>query len=312
MAQQKNDTCDIVIVGGGPAGMTAAIYSARQALCTMVISPDLGGRGAWAWRVENYTGFQAISGLELMRKFEEHMKQFNVRYVPDAVTQVKPVDHEYLVQTGGGQEVRAGAVIVASGRKNRRLDVPGADKLEGRGVAYCATCDAPLFRGEDVAVVGGGNAALYAALQLASLARHVVIISNTKLTGEKTTIQRLRSMPNVEIREGYEPTAIEGKDFVTGIDIRSLKDNQITRIPVAGVFVEIGTEPNSAFIGDLVKVDQQGQIVVDCTGQTSRPGIFAAGDVTETPEKQIIISAGEGARAALTAYRYLQSRRPLG
>lgn len=309
MARQKKETCDIVIIGGGPAGMTAAIYSARQALCTMVISPDLGGRGAWAWRVENYTGYQHISGLELMRKFEEHMLQFDVRYIPDKACHVEPADQDYLVRTEGGRVIRAGAIIVATGRRNRTLDVPGAERLEGRGVAYCATCDAPLFKGEDVAVVGGGNAAVYAALQLSDLARRVVVISNTKLAGESTTIERLKGLPNVEIREGYEPTAIRGREFVTSIDIRPISDHQTTEIPVAGVFVEIGTEPNTAFIKDLVKVDQQGQIKVDCLGRTSRPGIFAAGDVTEIPEKQIIISAGEGARAALTAYRYLQGRR---
>lgn len=309
MAKQGPEVCDVIIIGGGPAGMTAAIYSARQALCTLVISPDLGGRGAQAWRVENYTGYQQISGLELMRKFEEHMKQFDVRHVPDEVVDVEPLDHDYLVRTKGAKEFRGRAIIVASGRKSRTLEVPGADRLEGRGITYCATCDAPLFKNEDVAVVGGGNAAIYAALQLSDLARKVYVISRTPLAGERTAIKRLRSTPNVEIKEGYEPAEVKGRDFVSAIAIRPTSDRQVAEIPVQGVFVEIGTEPSSEFIRDLVKVDQTGQIVVDCLGRTSRPGIFAAGDVTHTPEKQIIISAGEGARAALSAYRYLASRR---
>lgn len=312
MAERREGVCDIVIVGGGPAGMTAAIYSARQALCTLVISPDLGGRGAWAWRIENYTGYQQISGLELMRKFEEHMKQFDVQYLPDEVVGIQPVDADYLVRTREGEEIRAGTVVVASGRRSRPLKVPGAERLVGHGVAHCATCDAPLFRGEDVAVVGGGNAAVYAGLQLADLARKVTVISKTPLTADRIPAERLRARPNVEIKEGCVPTEIKGEQVVSGIVVKPVGDRRVVEIPVSGVFVEIGTDPSSEFVKDLVEIDRYGQIKVDCLGRTSRPGIFAAGDVTETPEKQIIISAGEGARAALTAYRYLQGRRPLG
>lgn len=308
MTQGGQSSCLVIIIGGGPAGMTAAIYSARQAMCTLVIAPDLGGQGAQAWCVENYTGYQQISGLELMRKFEEHMHQFDVSYEPDSVVRVRPVDDDYIVQTAGGKEIKGSAIIVASGRVPRPLDVPGVARLEGRGVAYCATCDAPLFRGEDVAVIGGGNSAIQAALQLSDLARRVVLVSNFPLTGERVMMERLAAAPNVERKDCFDTIEIKGEESVSGIAIRHIGNHQITEIPVKGVFIEVGSMPNSGFIKDLVETDQTGQIVVDKMGQTSRLGIFAAGDVTDTPEKQIVISAGEGARAALSAYRYLLGR----
>jgi alkyl hydroperoxide reductase subunit F len=274
-----------------------------------VISPDLGGRGAWAWRVENYTGYQAISGIELMRKFEDHMRQFDVRHWPDEVSRVEPFDSGFTIYTSDGRDINTKAVLIASGRKSKELQVPGADHLRGHGIAYCATCDAPLFRDEDVAVIGGGNAAIYSAMQLADLAHKVYLISNTSLTAERAPTERLRKRPNVEIKEACETLQIKGEDMVTGIEIRPVSDHRVVDLPVAGVFVEIGTEPNAGYIKNLVDLDAQGQVIVDCLGRTSRPGVFAAGDVTNTPEKQIIISAGEGARAALTAYRYLSAMR---
>lgn len=298
---------DVIIIGGGPAGMTASIYAARKVLSQVLISPDIGGQAAWASEVENYLGYSIISGFELAEKFEDHVKKFGVERLDDKViTLRKHGGRTFVVKTQGGREFESRSVIVASGRSARNLGVPGEEAFKGRGVTYCATCDAPLFAGEDVAVVGGGNAGLDAALQLTKIARNVYLIeSDTHVSGDKKFQQKVLGAKNVSILMGTEVTAISGNRMVKGVHLRNVETGQETRISVTGVFIEIGSLPNVDFLPPEVKVNKHKEIVIDCACFTSLPGVFAAGDVTNIPNKQIIVAAGEGAKALLSANDYL-------
>ncbi|HET6457045.1 MAG TPA: FAD-dependent oxidoreductase [Armatimonadota bacterium] len=297
---------DVIIIGGGPAGMTASIYAARKALDQVLISPDVGGQAAWASEIENYLGYSVISGFDLVERFEEHVKRFGVERLDDRVSTLRKHEKTFVVKTVGGREFESRAVIVASGRSARNLGVPGEEQFKGRGVSYCATCDAPLFAGEDVAVVGGGNAGLDAAAQLARICPAVYIIeSDTRLTGDKKFQQRIRSARNVKLLLETEVTAIFGNKMVEGLSIHNAGTGEDRRLPVAGVFVEIGSLPNVDFLPPEVKINKHSEIVIDCGCNTSALGIFGAGDVTNIPNKQIIIAAGEGAKALLSANDYL-------
>lgn len=298
---------DVTIIGGGPAGMTASIYAARKALSQVLISPDIGGQAAWASEVENYLGYSIISGFELVEKFEDHVKKFGVERLDDKViTLRKHGGRTFVVKTQGGREFESRSVIVASGRSARNLGVPGEEEFKGRGVTYCATCDAPLFAGEDVAVVGGGNAGLDAAIQLAKISPNVYVIEAEKqLAADKKFQERIRGAKNVTLLLETEVTAILGHKMVEGLKVKDVETGQESTIPVAGVFIEIGSLPNVDFLPPEVKVNKHKEIVIDCACYTSLPGVFAAGDVTNIPNKQIIVAAGEGAKALLSANDYL-------
>lgn len=302
---------DLIILGAGPAGLTASIYAARKMLDFLVLTKDIGGQAMWSARVENYLGYTPISGLELVEKFEEHVKEFNIEIKYSPVEKVVPLTEKriFSVLTEGGEEFEAKSVIVATGKSPRYLNVPGEKELIGRGVAFCASCDAPLFKGMDVAVVGGGNAALDAAMQLGDIARHVYVVSIEDWTGDPVTIKKLEAKKNLTPLKHHETLEILGKDVVEGIRLRDRKTGEEKIISVKGVFVEIGSIPNSYVVEGVCELNQAGEIIINCYTETSYPGIFAAGDVSSIPDKQIIIAAGEGAKAALRAYEYL-IRRP--
>ncbi len=290
--------------------MTAAVYAARKGLDIDLISHDLGGQAKWSWSVENYMGFSYIKGVDLMHRFEEHMRQFGFPVEYATVTQVVKANSGFAVQLEGGRSVEALAVLVATGKSPRHLDVPGEERLIGRGVSYCATCDAPIFAGMDVAVAGGGNSALSAALQLLKYARNVAIVSVEDWTGDAALREKLVSEPGVKAFKYSEITEIIGEMMVNAVRIRSRKTGEETILPVRGVFVEVGQKPNSSIVKGLVELNEAGEIAIDCGNRTSVPGIFAAGDVSSVPEKQIIIAAGEGAKAALAAYEYIVRLKP--
>jgi alkyl hydroperoxide reductase subunit F len=300
---------ELIIIGGGPAGMTAAVYAARKKINTLLVSGDIGGQGLTTWLVENYMGYQFIEGRELMQKFEEQVKQF-----PTDVKVEVGKRAERLSRVGGGFEVRtdrgetyqAKAVIVATGKRPRQLNIPGEKELLGRGVTYCAICDGPLFADVKVAVIGGGNSALEAVDDMVKIADHVYLVSLTPLTGDQILIDKAKSANNLTIFLEYEVLEINGKSRVEGIKIRDLKSKQEKELDVGGVFVEIGLIPNSELVKQLVTPNRLGEIMVDCGSETGVPGFFAAGDVTSVPDKQIVVAAGEGAKAALQAHRYLQ------
>jgi len=294
---------DLIIIGAGPAGITAAVYAARKKMEFLVVSVDIGGQTAWSGLVENYTGYQFISGPELTRKFEEHMRAFNIPVKEnEGVRQVRKEDDHFLVETVKGS-YQTRTVIVASGKKSRELGVPGEKEFRNRGLAYCATCDGPLFAGKDVAVIGGGNSALDAAMQLAKICRRVFIINNTpRLSGDSVMREQVEADTKVTVMNDTEVRAVSGEKLVSAITFE--RQGREEGISVQGVFVEIGLIPNSSIAPEVAK-NQYGEIIVNARNETDIPGMFAAGDVTDVPEKQTIIAAGEGSKACLSAYHYL-------
>jgi len=298
---------ELVIIGAGPAGMTAAVYAARKKLNTLLLSYDIGGQGLTTWLVENYMGYQFIEGRELMQKFEEQVKQFPIDMkTGERVSNLSRIDGGFEVRTDKSENYQAKAVIIATGKRPRQLNVPGEGKLKGRGVTYCAICDGPLFGGENVAVIGGGNSALEAAEDMVKIADHVYLVSLTHLTGDQILIDKVKSANNLTMFLEHEVLEVKGESRVEGIKIRDLKSKQERELYVSGIFIEIGLIPNSEPFKGIVRLNRLGEIEVNCADETGVLGLFAAGDVTNVPEKQIVVAAGEGAKAALKAHHYLQ------
>ena len=298
---------DVIIIGAGPSGMTSAVYSARKKLHSLLISKDIGGQTNWTNRIENYMGYQFIEGPELIEKFETQVKQFPIDLkIGDEVISISLLDRGFEILTESGQTYQGKTAIIASGKRPRSLNVPGEEKFRGKGVSYCSICDGPLFEGMNVAVVGGGNSALEAALDLTKIAEQVYLISLTPLTGDQVLIDKIGKARNLSALIEHETLSISGDHFVSGMSIKNLKNHEIKEIEVKGIFVEIGLIPNSDLTKGIVPFNRLGEIEVSCNCETDVAGLFAAGDVTSTPEKQIIIAAGEGAKAALRAYHYLQ------
>jgi len=300
---------ELVVIGAGPAGMTAVVYAARKRLNTLLISYDLGGQPLITAGVENYMGYQFIEGPELIQKFEEQVRQSpsDVKTeIGQRVESVSRINRGFEVRTDKGETYQAKAVIFATGKRPRQLNVPGEKELAGKGVTYCVICDGPLFAGEKVAVIGGGNSALEAAGDMIKIAEHVYLISLTSLTGDQILIDKITNADNLTMFLEHEVLEINGEDRVEGIKIRDLKSKQEKKFDVGGVLIEIGLVPNSGAMKGVTTLNSLGEIEVNCANETGVPGLFAAGDVTTVPEKQIIVAAGEGAKAALQANRYLQ------
>ncbi len=298
---------DLIIIGAGPAGITAAIYAARKKMDILVITKDIGGQASWSGDIQNYTGYQFISGPELAIKFEEHMRKFNFEIKENEEVKELTSRNKNLFIKTDKDNYQTKTVIVASGKRSRELGVTGERKFRNKGLTYCATCDGPLFSGRDVAVIGGGNSALDAALQLIKIANHIYIINFTdNLTGDRIMQKKIRVDNKVSIFNNSRVKEILGDSFVQAIKIEEDKEEKI--LDVQGIFVEIGLIPNSDFAVDLEKNERK-EIVVNQRNETNIPGVFAAGDVTNVPEKQIIIAAGEGAKAVLSAFRYLSTRK---
>ena len=299
---------DVIIIGAGPAGLSAGVYCARKMLDTLVISKDVGGQATWSWEVENYLGYQLITGVELVERFRDHLENYSVELIEgSSVESLQSRGGDFLAITESGEEFRARSAIVASGKLPRELGVPGEREYRGRGVAYCATCDAPLFRGKRVAVAGGGNSALDAALQLARIAEQVTMLTvDEQLEGEEIRRERILDFDNARVLTSAEITAIHGETFVTSVDY--VREGEGGTLEVEGVFVEIGSIPSTAFLPPEVEMNRLGEITIDANNHTNIPGLFAAGDVTNVIEKQIIIAAGEGAKAALMAHSWLSGK----
>ncbi len=298
---------DLIIIGAGPAGITAAVYAARKRMDLVVLTGDIGGQAAWSGDIENYTGYQFITGPELAEKFEDHMRKFGITVKEnEEVLELKKAGAKVCAKTAKG-EYEAAASIIASGKKSREMNVPGEREFKNRGLTYCATCDGPLFAGKDVAVIGGGNSALDAVLQLTKIARHVHIVNIApKLGGDAIMREKVMGSPLITVFNNSRVTAVLGDRMVNGIRIQRGAKEEL--LPVQGVFVEIGLIPNSQFAKDAEK-NKLGEIKINYRNETNVPGIFAAGDVTDIPEKQIIIAAGEGSKAALSAFAYVVRNR---
>jgi len=305
----KKEKYDFIIVGAGPAGLTAAIYAARRNLSTLVISKQIGGLMIMTHQVENYPGFNQISGYDLMNKFQDQAKNLGVEFEFSEARKIEKQKSGFSVFLDDGRKFFGSAVLLAFGLSHRQLNTPGEKELSGKGVTYCATCDGPLYRNKTVAVIGGGNSALDAVLYLSSLAKKVYLIHRSdKFRAESEMLLRARALSNVEIRPNTQVSEIKGEKKVSSLAIYNSQHQKLTEeLALEGVFIEIGYEPRTVWLKDLIKLNPVGEIIVDSSGNTSMPGIWAAGDCTDTIFKQIVIAAGAGAKAALSAYKYLTS-----
>lgn len=295
---------DVIVVGGGAAGLTAALYTSRQGMSTLVLTKDIGGQAILTPSIENYPGFESISGLEFAERVKEQAERFNAEFRYEEVNGIEAMDGYYVVKSALG-EYECISVILAFGKTPRDLNVPGEARLVGKGVSYCAVCDAPLFKGKRVAVVGVGDPALDATLMLCRIAEKVYLISRgSALVGHEDLMGMCSSVKNVEVLLRTNVLEILGDSRVKGIRVRDTEG--MKEIEVDGVFVELGYVARTEWLKGLVELNGKGEIIVNKNQETSRAGIFAAGDVTDTEFKQLVISAGEGAKAGLAAYNYVQ------
>jgi len=300
---------DLIIIGGGPAGITAGIYAARQKLNTLLITKDFGGQVAKkAIDIENYPGFEKIPGLDLVKKFESHLKKQEVKVERDEVGKVEKTDKGFLVFTENKNKFSSTAVIVASGSDPRPLEVPGEKELIGKGVSYCSVCDGPMFRDKIVSIIGGGNAGFETAVFLSNYIKKIYILEcGSEVKADKANQELVKKLGKVEIITNSALREIKGKNFVEEIVYEDLKSKKTNNLKVEGVFVEIGSQPATSFVKDLVDFNERDEIKIECeTYQTKTPGLFAVGDLNVGKYKQIVTACGEGAKAALAAYEYIK------
>lgn len=311
-AEQLNEkeAFDVLVVGGGPAGAAAAIYAARKGIRTGVVSERFGGQVLDTLAIENFISVKETEGPRMAVALEEHVKSYDVDLMNvQRAEKLVPADANGLitVQLASGAALRSRSVIIATGARWREMNVPGEREYRGRGVAYCPHCDGPLFKGKRVAVIGGGNSGVEAAIDLAGIVGHVTLIEfDSRLRADEVLQRKLRSLPNVRIVVSAQTTEVHGENGrVNGLTFKDRGTGELHRIDLEGVFVQIGLLPNTDWLKGTVALSARGEIEVDARGQTSVPGVFAAGDATTTPYKQIVIAMGEGAKAALSAFDHL-------
>lgn len=303
---------DIIIIGGGPAGCAAAVYAARKRLKTLIMTETFGGQSIVSDDIQNWIGSVSISGYDLAKNLEAHVRAqegIDIK-VPEKGAAVKEIEGGFEVTSDKGTAYQTKTVLVASGGRRRKLGVPGEDTFNGKGVAYCSTCDAPLFKGRVVAVVGGGNAGLEAAVDLLPYATKVYLLEyGTELKGDPITQAELKKSPLVTIVYNAQTKEVVGEKMVKGIKYLDRATNEEKLLDVGGIFVEIGSIPNSEMVKDIVEMNKFGEIIVDHKhSSSSKVGIWAAGDVTDDPYKQNNISVGDAVKATLSIYMYLQKR----
>lgn len=302
---------DCIIIGGGPGGVAAGVYTARKQMKTLFLTQDFLSQSVVSASIENWIGTVTVPGYEFGQMLEKHLRSQEGIEIKTGVRASKVTERAeggYIVETDAGDTYETRTVIIASGGRHRHLDVPGEEKFKGKGVVYCSTCDAPFFRDKKVAVVGSGNAALEAVEDLIPYAKEIVLlVRSSELKGDKVTQERIFASPKVSVRYQVTTQSILGEDRVTGIVLLNTETHVSEEIILDGVFVEIGMVPNTEFVKDLLTLNERGEIVVDArTAATSKPGIFATGDATDLPYKQNNISAGVGVTAALSAYDHVR------
>lgn len=308
----KDQLFDVIVIGGGPAGMNAALYSKRKGNVVGIVAGQLGGQVINTSVVENYLGFETIGGEGLVEQFKSHVRALEIpalEYV--MVDDIQTDDNIHTLILNDGSQVRTKTVILATGSNSRKLNVPGENELAGRGVAYCAICDAPLYRGKDVLIAGGGNAAVEAAIDLSKVASSVTMVHRSQFRADKVLLDQLASKENVTIHLETQILEIVGTDFMTGVLAKDKATGELKEIKGDGIFIEIGHIPNTDTFQDIVELNGHGEVIVDERQRTNIDGIFAAGDMTTVPYKQIIIATAEGATAALAANDYLNTLTPI-
>ena len=306
-ALNEKDPYDVLIVGGGPAGAAAAIYAARKGIRTGVVAERFGGQVLDTLAIENFISVKYTEGPQFATALEEHVRDYDVDIMNVQVAEKLIPGKQHELQLANGATLKARTVVLATGARWRELGVPGEQEYRNRGVAYCPHCDGPLYKGKPIAVVGGGNSGVEAAIDLAGVTKHVTLLEfGSELRADEVLQRKLNSLPNVTVITQAETTEILGDDSkVTGLRYKDRSDDSMHDIELDGVFVQIGLLPNTEWLEDTVERNQFGEIVIDDRGATSIPGVFAAGDATTVPYKQIVIAAGQGSAAALSAFDYM-------
>jgi alkyl hydroperoxide reductase subunit F len=301
------DPFDVLIVGGGPAGAAAAVYAARKGIRTGIASERFGGQVLDTLGIENFISVKETEGPRFALALEEHVRNYEVDIMNlQRAKALKTGSGLIEIELESGASLKAKSVVISTGARWRNINVPGEKEFKNKGVAYCPHCDGPLFKGKRVAVIGGGNSGVEAAIDLAGLVKHVTLIEfDTKLRADEVLQRKLRSLPNATVVTNAQTTEITGDQKVNGLAYKDRSSGEIRKIELEGVFVQIGLVPNTEWLKGSVELSKHGEIVVDAKGQTSVPGVFAAGDATTVPFKQIIIAAGDGAKAALGAFDHL-------
>lgn len=304
---------DVIVIGAGAAGLTAAIYTGRKNLKTLIISVDIGGQTSIPSNIENYPGFDAVNGFELMTKFQTQAMNWGAELTIGKVTAVEKNGETFKLTLATGEVYETKSLILAFGKTPNSLGIPGEDKFMGRGVSTCVTCDGPFYKGKNIAIIGGGNSALGGAYELAEVVNKIYLVHRRdEFRGDSVEVERVKKQANVEFVLSHVPVEILGDKVVQGLVVENVNTHEKKTLQVDGVFVEIGFKVDSDFLGDLVERNERKEIVIDANNQTSCPGIFAAGDVTIVPYKQTVISAGEGAKAALQCYHFFSKDQSTG
>lgn len=298
---------DLIIIGSGPAGMTAGIYAARREMKTLIIGKEVGGQLVWASDIENYPGFSTINAFELIDRIKQQTLGCGVEFKEDEVKRIEKTSRGTFMLYTSRESVEARTVIIAMGLSPRRLAVPGEIELNGRGVSYCANCDGPFFKNKVVAIIGGGNSALDAAELMSKIASQVYLVHhNDKLKAFESLLEEVKSKSNIKILLNTAIQQIEGSDKVEKIKVLNNLTQAVDEISLDGVFIEVGRIASTDLIADLADRNERNQILANSKGETKTPGLFAAGDVTDCEFKQITIAMGQATTAALSAYQYLQ------
>ena len=302
----EKDPFDVLVIGGGPGGASAAIYAARKGIRTGIVAETFGGQVMDTLGIENFIGTKYTEGPKLMGEIEEHINEYEV----DLMKGLRAVTIEkkdlFEVELDNGAILKSKTIVLATGARWKNIGVPGEQEYQNKGIAYCTHCDAPLFEGKHVAVVGGGNSGIESALDLAGIVNHVTVFEfMPELKADLVLQERLKTLDNVDVILNAQTTEITGDETVNGISYIDRETNEEKHVELQGAFIQIGLAPNTEWLGDTVEKNKYGEILVEKNGQTSVPGIFAAGDCTDTPYKQIVVSMGDGATAALGAFDYL-------
>ena len=302
---------DLVIIGGATSGLTAGIYAARKKLNAVILTKEIGGQNLQTENIENFPGFEKISGPELTEKMKKQVQNYGLQIKSGTeVKSISKIDDFFEIVTNTPDKIKTKSIIIATGKKHKKLSIPGEKKFENKGVVYCSICDAPLFGGKDVVVAGSGNSGLGSAFDLLKYANKIYIIGRAeKVKGDEFLQEKLKKYDKVVFITSADVKEIKGSDFVEEVVYLDKKSGKEKSLKAQGVFVNIGWLPSSSFLKNFVKLNEYGEIIVDPkTNETSIKGVFAAGDVTDVKYKQCVIAAGEGAKAALSAYDYLKNR----